>query len=206
MFARYPDPGRVKTRLIPALGAVGAAELHRRMLARTLACARELAERAPLTLELRLDRIPDGFAKAEDALARANEQGPGDLGERLSRAVEEAFAGPDDPARRVVVIGTDCPELSGETVTRAFAKLDGHDVVLGPAADGGYYLIALSAPAPELFSGIDWGSDRVCAQTMSRARSGGLSVGLLGVLDDIDTPDDLAVWERVTGEAVAIDE
>lgn len=205
MFARRPEAGRVKTRLIPALGAAGAARLHRRMLMRTLGWARELAEATPLSLELRMDdrsSAPDGI---ESGPAGVREQGPGDLGDRMARAFEESLTGADKAAHRVAIIGTDCPGLSGEVVTRAFAELERHDVVLGPAADGGYYLIALREPAPELFSGVAWGTDRVYEQTIRRVREAGLSVASLEVLEDVDHPEDLAVWERVTGEAALAD-
>ncbi len=205
VFARFPEAGRVKTRLIPALGERGAAELHQRMLARTLDWARQLAEQTRLTLELRFDRNPSDVDCTEYGIERRRFQGPGGLGDRLTRAVDEVFADTANPVRRVVIIGTDCPELSAEVVTRAFADLERRDVVLGPAADGGYYLIGLREPAPELFSGIDWGSDRVCAQTVRRARATGLTVAFLEVLDDVDVPGDLVVWERATGEKVATD-
>lgn len=205
VFARRPEVGRVKTRLIPVLGAAGAARLHHRMLVRTLGWARDLAEATPLSLELRMDGPPGAPSGSATGPTRVREQGPGDLGDRMARAVEDSLTGADTAPQRVVIIGTDCPDLSAEIVTSAFAELERHDVVLGPAADGGYYLIALRAPARELFSGIDWGTDRVYEQTISRAREAGLSVASLEVLEDVDRPEDLAVWERTTGEAALAD-
>lgn len=159
-----------------------------------------------MSLELRLDGRPSDADRAGYGIERLRLQGPGDLGDRLSRAVDEARADAAEPAERIVIIGTDCPDLAGEIVTRAFAELERHDVVLGPATDGGYYLIGLRVRAPELFTGIDWGSSRVCAQTVRHAQTAGLTIGLLEELQDVDVPNDLAVWERATGRRVAIDE
>lgn len=115
------------------------------------------------------------------------QEGP-DLGARL----ETAFAGLlSDPRARAVVIGSDCPDLRPGVIREAFAALDGHDLVLGPARDGGYYLIGLRRAAPELFAGVPWGTERVMAETLERAAAAGISAARLGDLDDIDTPDDL---------------
>jgi rSAM/selenodomain-associated transferase 1 len=202
VFARQPTAGRAKTRLIPALGAIGAARLHRRMVERTLDWACELAATTPLELELRTDGRGMGVAAAQRTGLRLCAQGPGNLGERMVRAFAESFDAAESAPRRVAIIGTDCPRLDGETVTRAFAELDTHDVVVGPAIDGGYYLIGLRAPAPALFGGVHWGTGRVFDETVDRARSAGLSVAALESLEDVDRPEDLVLWTRVTGEPV----
>jgi len=111
-----------------------------------------------------------------------------DLGERLAAAFAELLAG---PAGRAVAIGADCPDLGPGVLREAFAALGDHDLVLGPARDGGYYLIGLRQRAPALFQGVSWGTDQVLSQTLERAERDALRVGLLGVLDDIDTPEDL---------------
>jgi rSAM/selenodomain-associated transferase 1 len=110
------------------------------------------------------------------------------LGERLASAFADLLP---DPADRAVVIGADCPDLNPAVIREAFTALDEHDLVLGPARDGGYYLIGLRRPAPALFERVSWGTDRVFAQTLERAERGGLRVATLGVLADIDTPEDL---------------
>ena len=120
-------------------------------------------------------------------------QGQGDLGDRMHRAFREAMA---TGAERAVIVGTDCPEITADLVQRAFHLLDRNDVVLGPAADGGYYLIGMRRLVPELFSGITWGTERVRQQTLTAARRAGVSVGLLDLLSDVDRPEDLSVWER----------
>jgi rSAM/selenodomain-associated transferase 1 len=114
-----------------------------------------------------------------------------DLGQRLTAAVTDAFT---DGAGPLLVIGTDAPTLTGDHLTAAFTALEGHDVALGPALDGGYYLIGLREPHTSLFTlGPDvWSTDRVLAATRALARGERLSVGLLPPLRDLDTPEDAA--------------
>jgi len=118
----------------------------------------------------------------------ARHQRGADLGGRLASAFTELLS---DPSDRAVVIGADCPDLDPAVIRQAFAALDGHDLVLGPARDGGYYLIGLRRPSPSLFEAVSWGTDRVLSETLERAASAGLGVETLQVLDDIDTPEDL---------------
>ena len=101
-----------------------------------------------------------------------------------------------------VIVGTDCPDLNAGTVLQAFELLKEQDVVLGPADDGGYYLIGLNSPAPELFQGISWGTTTVCRETQRLAAQSSLNVGLLATLPDVDRPEDLPVWERVRQAAM----
>ena len=190
VFTRYPEAGKVKTRLIPALGPAGAADLHRRMALHTL----QVADRAGATVEVRhtgsdLESIRQCFG-AKRAYAM---QGEGDLGARMSRALTDQFRLGTD---RAIIIGTDCPALTPALLRLALSCLHRRDLVLGPAADGGYYLIGLRTPRPELFTGIEWGTERVLAQTLQAARRLNLSVHLLPRLGDVDTPDDLATWRR----------
>jgi rSAM/selenodomain-associated transferase 1 len=109
------------------------------------------------------------------------------FGERLDRAFTEAFG---TGARRVVVIGSDCPEIASDDIEKAWAALREFDLVLGPATDGGYWLLGLRAPQPQLFRGIPWSSATVLNETLARARPTGLSVHLLRELSDIDTVED----------------
>jgi hypothetical protein len=141
------------------------------------------------------------FRTPEDVVAR--EQAGGVLGERLSRAFDELLASPED---RALAIGADCPELEAEVIREAFVALEACDLVLGPANDGGYFLIGLRRAAPALFEDIPWGSDRVLEQTLERAKGAGLETALLSGLADLDTPDDLvrylargALATRTTG-------
>jgi rSAM/selenodomain-associated transferase 1 len=111
-----------------------------------------------------------------------------DLGARMALAFADVFA---QGYRRVLVIGTDLPTLPGSAFGEALTLLDAHDLVLGPARDGGYYLIGLRKPAPELFAGIPWSTDRVLALTQTKAAAAGLKTALLPVRRDVDTLDDL---------------
>lgn len=188
VFARAPVVGRAKTRLIPALGAAGAAALHAGLVERTLQTA------AQLPVDLQLWCHPDpGHAFFRTCATRfplsLQRQVGVDLGQRMAQALAAALARYD----RAVLIGTDCPSLGADAVAQAFAVLQqGADAVLGPAADGGYYLVGLCRPQAHLFSGIDWGSDRVLSQTLSRLRQYRLDYRLLDPRQDLDTPADLA--------------
>jgi len=189
LFTRYPEPGRAKTRLIPALGAEGAAALQRRM-SEAIACRMaEFAAQSPVSLEI---RYTGGSQQAVEAWLSSGipcrDQGEGNLGERLHRAFAQAFA---QGARQVVAIGADCPGLTPALFARAFGALAREDLVLGPARDGGYYLVGLNRPAPALFSEIPWGSGEVLAATLNQAQGLNLSTHLLEPLADVDRPEDL---------------
>jgi hypothetical protein len=116
-------------------------------------------------------------------------QSDGDLGRRLLAAFTAAR---DAGIGRAVMVGTDCPELQAAHLEQALQALGDHDLVLGPAADGGYYLIGARRPCPGLFRDMPWSTDRVLALTLARARDAGLRVRLLDLLRDLDTADDLA--------------
>jgi rSAM/selenodomain-associated transferase 1 len=195
VFARPPVPGRVKTRLSPALPARLAAELSAALLADTLDAARACAagERTLWWADPpMIEAAPSGFTVRLQS-------GTG-LGERLANATGVLLAEPGD---RVVVIASDLPAISAALLDEAFASLDDHDLVLGPAADGGYWLIGLTRPAPGLFEGIAWSTDEVVAQSLAAAANAGLKTHLLAKLDDIDTPANLArlVAAAATGRA-----
>ncbi len=118
-------------------------------------------------------------------------QSEGDLGERLHAAFTEHFL---SDAERVVIIGSDCPDVTAMDVEDAWLALEGHDVVLGPALDGGYWLIGLRALQPGLFTAMPWSTDAVFAETMRRARESDLRVAVLRELSDVDTPADWTRW------------
>jgi rSAM/selenodomain-associated transferase 1 len=186
VIAKRPLPGQVKTRLAPAFGAVGAARAAAAMLADTLATVRAVeADRwlcfAPARARAAMAALAPGFG----LLAQPG----GGLGARLAACLDGLLAA---GAGRVAIVGADTPHLPPATCAAAFALLEEVDVVLGPALDGGYYLVAAKAPAPELFAGVPMGTDRVLAATIGRAEAAGLTVGLLPALRDLDTPDDLA--------------
>lgn len=202
LFTRLPAPGKAKTRMIPVLGAAGAAALQREMTAHALAWARASLDDTPTRLEVRFT----GGAESDmrRCYGRASHyvpQGEGDLGMRMLAAFETAAR---EGITRTILIGSDCPGLDAGRLRTAIAKLADHDVVLGPARDGGYYLIGLGAPRPSLFEDIEWGSPSVLNVTLERARAAHLRVGLLDVLSDVDEPADLAVWREQRGRRPAL--
>jgi len=186
VMVRYPQAGRCKTRLIPALGEQGAADLHRQMAEHTFALAQTCARFQPVQIEAWYT----GGDEAEmagwlgDAL-RLHAQPGGDLGQRLRAALMT-----DPPT---IFIGTDCPGVTPDHLRRALAALQTHDMVIGPATDGGYYLIGGHVPDIQ----IDWGTDTVRQQTLDWAAEHGLTVAMLDELADVDRPEDLHIWEQV---------
>ena len=204
LFTRCPVPGRAKTRLIPALGAEGAVALHRRLVFRSLRTAHKACRAASADLEVRFEGgTEQAMSHWLGERARFLQQGAGDLGERIARAFEDSF---QSRSLATVIIGSDCPGLTPDVITEAFARLTETSVVLGPARDGGYYLIGLSRPTPELFRGIPWGTDRVLADSLAVLQRQGCKAALLEPLEDIDRPEDLPAWHRiVASEDVRLD-
>ena len=192
VFARYPEAGRAKTRLIPLLGPMGAALLHRQLVRITLDTAQRLrGRRDVLTVVRSTGAATRDMAALFGTGVTYQNQGEGDLGQRMRLAAADSLA---RGAHRVVLIGTDCPLLTAERLDDAFAALDMYDVVIGPATDGGYYLIGMKSDYAELFTGIAWGGPTVLAQTLEACRQLGLHFALLPALPDVDTADDLAAW------------
>jgi rSAM/selenodomain-associated transferase 1 len=180
VFAKAPVPGRVKTRLIPALGAQGAARLAAEMLARTI----EEALATGLAVELCGEPDPRGWYEGPNVHLSA--QGEGDLGARLARAAERVPA-----SQPVLLIGADCPALDRRRLAAAAEALASHDAVIHPAVDGGYVLLGLRRFDPAPFVGIAWSTDGVFEQTQERIASLGWSLDLRETLADIDEPADL---------------
>lgn len=186
VFARSPELGRVKSRLASSVGEQRALGIYLQLLEQTLATAAA----SGLAWELWVD----GNLQQEDLrrLAakfhiRPRAQPPGDLGQRLSVVFQRSL--PDGP---VMVIGSDCPQLAPCHLRQAARGLTGAaEVLLGPAADGGYYLVGLRSVAPSLFTGIPWGSSRVLEKTLEAARLQNLVVQQLPRLRDLDTGADL---------------
>lgn len=187
IFLKAPRVGTVKTRLAASLGAEQACAAYKRLVEILLSDLATIGE-----VELRF--TPDDARADVEHWVRPNwcaaSQGDGDLGCRLKRAFAEAFA---SGARRVVIIGSDCPEVTVDDIRGAWKKLDASDVVLGPATDGGYWLVGLRAPQPALFNDIAWSMSSVLSETLQRCRAAGLSVQMLRELIDVDTEAD---WRR----------
>jgi uncharacterized protein len=195
VFTRYPIPGKTKTRLIPALGAAGAANLHRQMTEHTLAQVRQLrADGVAIEIHYAGATADRELADWLGADLIYRSQGDGELGERMALSIETALQAGHD---RVIIIGTDCPGLTTDILQLAFEQLQDCDLVLGPAIDGGYYLIGLRRFMPELFVGISWGTSAVRQQTIEIATKLGLSMGNLPLLADIDRPEDLPIWKQL---------
>jgi rSAM/selenodomain-associated transferase 1 len=186
ILARAPIPGQAKTRLIPALGAEGAANLQRWLLQRTVAMAL-VADVGPVTLWCAGDpRHPDfALCRAFGAVS-LRLQPPGDLGRRM----HEALCQSPTPTG-TLVIGTDCPALGATHLQDAARRLDNHDAVVVPAEDGGYVLIGTRSPPPAVFGDVEWGSDQVMAQTRQRLAALGCRWSEPATLWDVDRPDDL---------------
>ncbi len=200
VFTRYPVPGTTKTRLIPALGAEAAADLQRQMTEHTLRqVARwQTCSGAPLLHRTVDVRFSGGDRSQMEAWLGASwpytSQGEGDLGDRLQRAFADSFAAGAD---QVVAMGIDCPQLTAQQLEQAMQALADHDLVLGPATDGGYYLLGLRRPCPEVFQEIAWSTDKVLQQTLAIAQGQNLRVATLAPLSDIDYPEDLPTWYAV---------
>ncbi len=189
LFSKAPVAGRVKTRLIDALGAGGAAALHRRLTRQALNTALS-ANLGPVHLFCAPDTRHPFFRglKMESGVPLRSQRGR-NLGERMHHAMAFALA----RHRSVLIIGSDCPQLSAEYLARASAALrsPGVPVVLGPATDGGYVLIGASRSDPALFHQVPWGTDRVLDVTRARLRALGWRWHELAPLQDVDRPEDL---------------
>ena len=206
IFAKAPIPGQVKTRLCPPLTPDEAASLHGSFVLDALERSRDERTRGRVTLNrVPLDRFVACAPSASHVFFKIIEERHGvrlldqigeDLGSRMDQAFRAIFG---RGYQRVLVVGTDLPSLPGACYTQAFSLLADHDLVLGPSLDGGYYLIGLKRPAPELFVGIPWSTDRVFALTQAKAEALGLKTGLLPAWRDVDTIDDLLVLIEEAG-------
>ncbi|MEW6498769.1 MAG: TIGR04282 family arsenosugar biosynthesis glycosyltransferase [Cyanobacteriota bacterium] len=198
IFTRYPEPGTTKTRLIPVLGAEGAATLQRQMTEQKLAEASKLQAVYPVSVEVH-------FTGGNEQLMKEwlgsnliyQRQSEGDIGCRMASAFQASCAAGMDS---VVLIGIDCPDLNDQLLAEAFQALRQHDLVLGPALDGGYYLIGLRRLIPELFTGIRWSTAEVLQQTLSIAQKLELAVTKLPLLSDVDRPEDLSRLQLLSSD------
>jgi uncharacterized protein len=188
VFAKAPLPGFAKTRLIPRLGAEGAARLAERLLAHAAAEA-DAAALGPVEVWAAPDPSHAAFAQLAGRIA-CRSQGEGDLGERMARAFKTCLEG-FDPLP-MLLIGTDAPGLDRHYLRAAADALATHDAVFGPALDGGYTLVGLRRPAPALFGGMPWSTAAVMSETHLRLHRLGIRHAELAPLSDIDEPADLA--------------
>ena len=190
IFLKAPRPGCVKTRLAQAIGDTAATTAYRFLVETLLKNLENISD-----VELRFSP-DDAFDEIRPWLRpswRAHAQGQGGLGQRLDSAFIEAFA---SGAQRVVIIGSDCPGVTADHIRAAWTALDTKELVLGPARDGGYWLIGLRQSQPMLFHEISWSTERVFPQTLERAQAARLSVHLLPELRDIDTEADWLEFQK----------
>lgn len=207
IFTKYPTAGYAKTRLIPAVGAERAAEISRKLSRRVVHTARNFLSYSTHPAVLRiylacstqhraelsgkwLDQPDAGFISRESL----HKQADGNLGQKLSAAFAASF---EDGAGKALVIGADIPEIDGELLAEAFRRLEDADLVVGPAADGGYYLLAMKRLYIRLFENIPWSTEMVYTTTITKAEEIGLSVFRLRTLRDVDLPEDLSYFEDV---------
>lgn len=182
LFARYPVAGECKTRLIPAVGQEGAAVVHRKLAARTVQVLKRSG--APVIVAT-TGADADDFADWLGTGLVYEPQADGDLSDRLLAFANRA---------PVIFFGSDTPDLSDHHVAEAIAALNSHSVVIGPAHDGGYYLIGMREPLTELLTEMPWSTDRVLPETLLRLAKLGIEPVQLETLSDCDTPEDLARW------------
>lgn len=194
VMARWPAPGRCKRRLAQELGAARAAQIQARLTVHTLAAARDARQGHGLELVLAVEGL-GGLAASRWGQAlgadRTVLQGRGALGLRMQRQFQRAAR---EGASKVVLIGSDLPELEASDLSAAFTSLGHRQGVLGPALDGGYWLIGLRRPEPELLAGIAWGSEQVLEQTLAAMARRGLEPELLTRRGDLDWARDLLPW------------
>lgn len=187
LFVKAPRPSFAKTRLAATLGADAAAAAYRSLVDQLV---RQLAPLPDVELRFSPDDAEGETNQWLRSAWTSSPQGEGALGLRLQRSFAQAF---ENGATRVVVIGSDCPHVTPADIKEAWLLLARHDVVLGPATDGGYWLVGLRSHQPALFESIDWSTERVLAQTLRRADELRLSYKLLQEYADIDTGE---AWRK----------
>lgn len=181
IFAKYPEPGRVKTRLARRIGLEKAARLYQTMVETVV--QKTIPQNGEYYRQLYFDPPERGadFQKWFPFLDM-KPQAEGDLGRRMAAAIGDSFK---KGVQKVIVVGSDCVDIDRTLVCDALSRLDQSDLVIGPAADGGYYLIGVKN-FHDLFTGIPWSTDRVFAETIRRANEFNLRVAVLPTLSDID--------------------
>lgn len=184
VFLRKPVLGRVKTRLAATIGDREALRIYRELVGVTLLAA------AQVNSERRLFWTEDGLDEslADDTLFTHFAQQGNDLGERMAAAFSVSFA---EGAQKTIIIGSDCPTMGADVIRKAFDALDTHDVVIGPATDGGYYLLGMRQLHTEFFEGKAWSTASVLTATLEDATSLGISVFSLEEMSDLDNEEDL---------------
>ena len=186
ILAKIPRLGAVKTRLARTLGDAEALRIYRILLEKSRVAALSVAATRWLFYSDYVERR-DNWS---DTYFQKTVQRGEDLGSRMEDAFQRAFGA---GAKRVLLIGSDCPDLNGPLLETAFERLEAADFVVGPALDGGYYLLGMKGPEPALFRDVAWSTGSVCAVTLEKIQAAGKTYSLLPVLSDVDTEED---WRR----------
>ena len=188
VFQKNAILGKVKTRLASGMGELRALEIYRHLIQLTYSALEDVP--VPVWTYFS-DYIPEStHPSVEKSLLQEGQ----DLGERMANAFARSF---ESGMEKVVLIGTDCPTLQSNHLNEAFEALNYSDLVVGPATDGGYYLIGMNCRADYLFEGISWSTSQVLSETLNVASQHGLTTTLLHELDDIDTQED---WQRYSSQ------
>jgi rSAM/selenodomain-associated transferase 1 len=197
IFSKAPEPGQVKTRLIPVLGATGAAQLYSGLLDACLDMGVS-AQLCPVALCCSPSTAHAHFQQLHERYrVELRQQANGDLGQRMSQALQAAL----QHSSPVLLVGADCPSLCASDLETALEQLNsGVDVVLGPARDGGYYLVGMHTHHPGLFENIPWGTHTVLEHTRKRAQDEGLQCHYLPLRSDLDTAADYHAWQAAGGD------
>ena len=192
LFSRLPVGAETKTRLSPVLDESQREALHRCFWADAFVTALELRDRADLFLYWTGSGRPEAYSESIPSAFELREQRGRSLGDRMLAAFRDAC---ESGYERTTIVGTDIPHMRPASIRRAFDLLSSSDLVLGPTLDGGYWLIGLKRPIPELFDlSVPWGSGGVRLGTLERARSAGCLCAETDAYRDIDTPDDLRAF------------
>jgi uncharacterized protein len=197
IFVKNPELGKVKTRLAAGIGDVKALEIYELLLKRT----HEITANLPL-----VKYVFYSESKVEDDLwskggfIKKRQKGDG-LGERMHKAMYKVFK--KQKADKVVIIGSDCYQLTEDIISEAFRQLDDHEVVIGPSTDGGYYLLGMKSFFPELLENIPWSTSEVAEMTINKAEKLDLRVFQLPALTDVDEEKDLVTIEALSSDTAA---
>jgi rSAM/selenodomain-associated transferase 1 len=184
LFVKNPVAGKVKTRLARTVGEARALQVYKRLVHLT----EKSAKRVDSARQVWYSSFIDQNDLFDESTFEKRLQVGDDLGERMRNAFSKSF---EEGYREVVIIGSDCPDLNSDIIEQAFDELEKSDVVIGPSADGGYYLLGMNTFIDEIFEGVQWSSSEVLSQTKEKLNRSGYAFKELQVLNDIDTEDDL---------------
>lgn len=187
VFIRNPVSGKVKSRLAAEIGEQKATQVYLRLLEETFQLCNARQEDLMVYFSDFIDRSVSPLLRDAQLFVQKGVS----LGERMNAAFEDQLL----KHNKAVLIGSDCPDLSHTILDMAFQSLDSADIVIGPAQDGGYYLIGMKEPVSVCFENISWGTDKVFGQTIKTVEHLGLPFRLLPELRDLDTLDDLEYFE-----------